>query len=131
MELKVGVLGKFELTVTREMLAKSMSSGALEVFATPYLIAIMEAAAQDSVAALVGEGNGTVGTKVEVEHLAPTPLGMHVSAESELIEIDGRRLVFRVSAYDACGKIGEGLHERFIINQEKFLEKCNAKLTSI
>lgn len=127
MELKEGIKGEFHLLVTREMLAKSMSSGAVEVFATPWMIAIMEAAAQDSVASAVGEGNITVGTQVNIAHLASTPEGAKVRAESELVSIDGRKLTFRVSAYDEMEKIGEGTHERFIVQYDRFMEKCNRK----
>ena len=84
-------------------------------------------AQQMSVAPYLGEGEGTVGTKLEISHDAATPLGMKVWAESELIEIDRRRLVFEVKAFDECGQIGAGRHERFIINNEKFIAKANAK----
>ena len=128
MELKVGIKGRQELTVEKEMLASAIGSGMIEVFSTPYMVALMESTAQKSVADAVGEGNVTVGTKLDISHLAATPLGMGVYAESELVEVDGRRLVFKVAAYDECGLIGEGMHERFIVGAEKFVAKCQAKL---
>lgn len=128
MELTVGLKGKQTLVVKEEMLANRVGSGMIEVFSTPYLVALMESAAQLSVCEAVGEGNVTVGTKLDVSHLAATPLGMEVTAESELVEVDGRRLVFIVRAYDECGLIGEGTHERFIVGAEKFVAKCQAKL---
>lgn len=128
MELKVGIKGKQSLTVREEMLASAIGSGMIEVFSTPYMVALMESTAQLSVADAVGEGNVTVGTKLDISHLAATPLGMGVYAESELVEVDGRRLVFKVAAYDECGIIGEGMHERFIVGAEKFVAKCQAKL---
>jgi predicted thioesterase len=79
------------------------------------------------VSPLLEEGQSTVGTIVNVKHVAATPVGMEVSCESELIEIDRRRLVFNVKAYDECGLIGEGVHERFIIDVEKFMSRTNGK----
>lgn len=87
----------------------------------------MENAALNLVQPYLSEGQTTVGTKVTSSHLAATPLGMEVVARAELIEIDGRRLVFKIEAYDQKDKIGEGVHERFIINTEKFMEKVNSK----
>lgn len=127
MELHTGILGEYHLVVREDMLACAVGSGAIPVLATPWMVAMMEAAAQNSVADYVGEGNVTVGTKLEISHIAATPVGMSVRTESELIEIDGRRLVFRVTAYDACEKIGEGMHERFIVAAERFVSKCQAK----
>lgn len=127
MELSVGIKGNAQLEVTSEMLASSVGSGVIDVFATPWMVALMENAAQSSVAQAIGDGNVTVGTKLDIAHTAATPLGMKVHAESKLIEIDGRRLVFEVQAFDEREKIGEGIHERFIVSCEKFLLKCNEK----
>ena len=91
------------------------------------MIALMEEASQRSVAPYLTEGESTVGTKISVSHDAATPLGMKVRAESRLIEIDGRRLVFEVRAWDECGPVGQGSHERFIIRRQRFLEKVEAK----
>lgn len=88
----------------------------------------MEEAAHTSVEAELEEGQGTVGTSMTVSHLAATPVGMEVTCESELIEVDGRKLVFDIKAMDEAGLIGEAKHERFIIDSEKFLAKTNAKL---
>lgn len=125
--LNVGIRGKYKLTVSEDKLACAVGSGAIPVFSTPWMVAIMEAAAQKSVADAVGEGNVTVGTKLDISHLAATPNGMEVRAESELLEVDGRRLVFRVTAYDEVEKIGEGMHERFIVAADRFVSKCNSK----
>lgn len=129
MELKTGIIGKQKFMVTEEMTAKRLGSGELPVLATPQMIALMENTAYKSVAAYLGEGQGTVGTKIAINHLAASPVGMEVSLESELVEIDRKRLVFRVKAYDAAGCIGEGEHERFIIDNQRFLEKAEAKKT--
>ena len=81
-----------------------------------------------SVESALEEGTGTVGTLIDVKHTAATPVGMEVTCETTLVEVDRKRLVFTVKAYDAAGVIGEGTHERFIINNEKFLEKAQAKI---
>ena len=125
--LEIGIKGKAESLVSEQNTAASMGSGNLEVFATPYMIALMEEASQRSVAPFLEEGQSTVGTKLSVSHDAATPLGMKVWAESLLTEIDGRRLVFEVRAFDECGPIGQGTHERFIIKKQRFLEKIEAK----
>ena len=125
--MEIGIKGRAETVVSENNTAKFIGSGSLDVFATPNMIGLMEQAAQVSVAPFLEEGQGTVGTKIEVTHDAATPLGMKVWAESELIEIDRRRLVFEVKAYDECGLIGRGRHERFIIQNEKFLAKANSK----
>ena len=106
--LTVGIKGKEEIAVTDANSAKTMGSGTLDVFATPAMIALMEKTAWKSVAPYLEEGCGTVGTLLNVTHDAPTPLGMKVWCESELTEIDGRRLVFSVAAFDETGKIGGG-----------------------
>ena len=127
--LIVGIKGHTEITVTEEKTAKAMGSGTLPVFATPAMIALMEKTAYQSVQHALEEGCGSVGTYLDVKHTAATPLGMKVTCESELIEVEGRRLVFSVKAYDEAGLIGEGKHERFVIQNEKFLAKTNSKLT--
>ena len=125
--MNIGIKGRAETVVSAENTAKIMGSGDLDVFATPHMVALMENAAAVSVADELEDGMSTVGTKLEISHDAATPVGMKVWAESELIEIDRRRLVFEVKAFDECGQIGAGRHERFIINNEKFIAKANAK----
>lgn len=117
-----------ERTVTTEMTARMMGSGTLDVLATPAMIALIEETAWRSVADMLEEGQATVGTNLKVDHLAPTPVGMKVVCNTELIEVDGRRLVFNVSVSDEAGEVGRGTHERFIINEAKFQTKANAKL---
>lgn len=125
--LEVGIKGKQEVQVVDANTAIAMGSGTLKVFATPSMIALMEKTAWESVAPHLEEGSGTVGTQLHVSHLSATPLGMTVRCESELIEIDGRKLVFKVAAYDQAGLIGEGTHERFIVKNEKFQAKADSK----
>lgn len=124
-----GIKGIGEVVVTEELTAMRIGSGLLPVYATPMMIALMENTAANSVQPYLEEGQGTVGTRVDVSHLAATPLGMTVRVETELTEIDRRRLVFSVHAFDDAGLIGEGTHERFIVNNEKFMLKANSKKT--
>ena len=126
--LTTGIKGKQELVVTKENTAEAMGSGTLEVFATPAMIALMEKTAYESVAPELEEGSGTVGTALKVKHVAASPVGMKITCESELVKVDGRALTFSVKAYDEKGLIGEGEHERFIIYNEKFQAKADAKL---
>ena len=123
-----GIKGYKEITVTKELTAISLGSGDLEVYATPAMIALMEETASESVKPGLEVGQGSVGTCIAIKHLAATPIGMRVRCESELVEVDGRRLVFNITAYDEKDKIGEGTHERFIILNDKFQSKVNSKL---
>ena len=126
--LEAGIKGTKKIMVTNENTAKTMGSGTLDVFATPAMIALMENTAYESVASELEEGSGTVGTALNVKHVAATPVGMKVTCETELIKVDGRALTFSVKAFDEKGLIGEGEHERFIVFNEKFQEKADAKL---
>ncbi len=125
--IKVGITGEAKDQVTENNIAKTLRSGELKVYATPAMVALMEEAAYKSVRDELEEGKGTVGTEMNVKHLASTPIGMEVTAKAELIEVDRRRLVFKVEAFDERGKIGEGIHERFIIDNDKFQEKTDNK----
>ena len=125
--MQIGITGKQTITVTEEKTAQAMGSGTLPVFATPAMIALMENTASKSVEAKLDEGAGTVGTLINVKHVAAPPVGMDVTCETKLVEVDRKRLVFEVKAYDAAGVIGEGTHERFIIDNERFLAKAEAK----
>lgn len=126
--LEVGIKGQRETIVTKENTAAGIGSGSLEVFSTPMMILLMEESCFMSVNDILEEGFTTVGTCVNVKHLSATPLGMKVVIKSELIKVDGRALTFRVEAYDEKGLIGEGIHERFIVNNEKFQAKTDSKL---
>lgn len=125
--ISVGIKGTCECTVDEGISAKTMGSGTLDVLATPAMIALMEKTAWTSVQPYLDEGCGTVGTLMNVTHDAPTPFGMKVTCNSELVEVSGRKLVFKVEAFDEAGKIGGGTHERFIIQNEKFQSKANKK----
>jgi predicted thioesterase len=127
MSLEAGIKGTQEVIVSAANTAKTMGSGTLDVFATPAMIALMEKTAWESVQPQLDEGSGTVGTSLQVKHVAATPVGMKVTCESELIRVDGRALTFSVKAYDETGLIGEGEHERFIVFNDKFQAKADAK----
>lgn len=122
--LDTGIKGRQETVVNNANTAKALGSGELEVFATPAMIALIEETAWKSVADELSEGEGTVGTKLEVTHISATPIGAKVWCETELVSVDRRRLIFLASVYDENGKIGDGTHERFIINNEKFMDKA-------
>jgi predicted thioesterase len=128
MPLEIGLRGEASVEVVPENTAAAAGSGALPVFATPCMIALMERAALESVQPFLDEGQGTVGTRIEVSHLAATPVGMAVRAETELVEVDRRRLIFTVRAFAGEELIGEGRHERFIVDNERFLQKAAARL---
>ncbi len=123
MALTVGMRGEASLVVGEAQTAAAFGAGGVLVLGTPVMIGLMENAAWQLVQPELPEGESTVGTLVNVRHLAATPLGGHVVATAELVEIDDRRLVFRVSARDDTQIIGEGTHERFRIVLDRFLAR--------
>jgi predicted thioesterase len=125
--LHIGIKNHLESTASPERSAETVGSGNVPVYATISMIGLMEKTCLESVLPHLEPGQDTVGTHVNVSHCSATPVGMKVWCDSELIEIDRRRLVFRVAAYDEAGLIGEGTHERFIIEKEKFITKTYAK----
>lgn len=125
--LKIGMTAKVEKVVEEADTAVKFGSGEVRVFATPMMIALMEKAALSAVDPCLGEGFATVGLSLNVKHIAATPVGMKVSAEAELLSMEGKKLTFKVEAYDELEKIGEGIHERYIIELSKFLEKTSGK----
>ena len=127
-ELNRGVRGTQEERVTEKNVARALGSGGLAVYSTPSMITLMEYTALESVTPFLPEGSSTVGTRIDIKHLAATPIGMRVRCETELIEIDRRRLVFLCRVFDEAGLIGEGTQERFIVDNEKFMEKTQQKI---
>ena len=126
--IEVGMKFTVKITVGDQDTAKAVGSGTLAVLATPRMIALMEEAAYKCIGAELESGSSSVGTLMNVKHLSATPVGMDVSVIAEVTEVDGRRVVFKVEAYDAKGIIGEGVHERFIVFEEKFVAKTYSKL---
>lgn len=127
MEIQIGKIMQQQTIVDKTNIASALASGDLEVFSTPSMIALMEHAADRCLAEFLEEGQSSVGSKVDVEHSAATPMGMRVTAYAEIVGFEGRRVDFKVWAEDECGPIGQGHHTRFIINSERFLQKVNAK----
>ena len=128
MSSEIGLKGRAEETVRQENTAQAACSGALPVYGTPFMCALMEKAAWTSIAPFLADGESTVGTKMEISHLSASPIGMKVWAESEVTQVDGRCIELKVSAYDEKGLIGEGTHQRFIVANERFLAKAARKL---
>lgn len=128
MELTVGMKAEVASLVEPEDTAEQVGSGSLKVFATPCMAAMMEGAACEAIAPALPEGQTSVGTMLNIEHLAATPVGMEVRAEAEVTAVEGRKLTFRVAAFDEKGEIGRGTHQRVIVNEQKFLEKTYDKL---
>lgn len=126
----IGTKCQLEQTVTEELTAQAIGSGALPVFGTPFMAAMMENAAQTCLQTFLEEGRGSVGTRLDIRHDAPTPVGMRVFAEAEIIQVseNGKLVDFKVSAWDEKGPIGQGTHTRAIIDNQRFLSKCKKKL---
>ena len=124
--IEIGMTYTMEKTVTPDMTAKAVGSGGLEVFGTPFMMGLMENAAMQ-------EGKGTVGVEISSSHLAPTPVGMKVSATAEVtgVTTNGKMITFKVTASDEEGLIGEGTHTRAVIDNARFLQKCNDKLARV
>lgn len=122
-ELKPGLTGTAETVVRETNTALAMGSGSLHVFATPSMIALMEQAACNAVATCLDEESTSVGTLVNITHDAATGMGKAVTATATLVEVQGRKLVFDITAADEDKQIGKGTHERFIVNKEKFMAK--------
>ena len=126
--LEAGMKHEVTITVEDHLTAAAVGSGGLKVFSTPSMIALMEMCARDAIQPHLEEGLGSVGTLVNVRHLAATPVGLSVRCECELLEVEGKRLLFAVRAYDPDGLIGEGQHERYIIDNERFMKRAMGKL---
>lgn len=123
--LQAGLTGTAITEVTENNIARTMKSGSLPVFATPAMCALMEEAACNAVNSCMEEGHGTVGISLSITHDAPSPMGTHITAKAQLTAIEGRKLTFSVQASDDKGIIGKGTHERFIIDNAKFMAKMD------
>ncbi len=129
--LKTGLSGSAELVVGEEHTAPRVGSGRVHVLATPVMINLIEAAALAAVEHLLAAGYQSLGTVLSVRHIAATPVGMRVRATAEVVKIDGRTLVFRVEARDERDLIGDGAHERVIVNVERFDKRVQEKLQAM
>ena len=128
--LEPGLSGKAEMVVGEQHTAKSVGSGLAGVLATPVMINLMEAAALQAIEGDLPEGCQSLGTYLEVSHVAATPVGMRIYATAELVEMDGRLLMFRVRAMDEIEEIGSGTHHRIVVNVNKFASRVAAKMVS-
>ena len=128
MEISIGMKGKASTLVEREDTALEVGSGSLLVYATPCMVALMEGAACEAIANALPDGKTSVGTALNITHLAATPVGLEAYAEAEVTEVDGNTVTFALTAYDETGKIGEGTHKRAIITTQRFLDKVYSKL---
>lgn len=123
----IGTKHEVKITVTQEVTAANMRSGSLDVFATPYMVALMEQAASELCDKFTAEGISTVGTALNIQHLAATMVGKEVRAVATLTAFDGRKASFDVEAYDNAGLIGKGTHERFTVKIDRFLDKARER----
>jgi len=123
-ELRIGLRGEAALRVTSDHTAEALGSGDVPVLATPALVALLERAAVKAVEGRLNQGETTVGAWIEVSHLAATPVGVDVTAEAELVSIEGRKLTFSVIAHDHRNKIGECKHHRMIVSRDRFLARA-------
>ncbi len=128
MEITIGMKGEARTMAEREDTALEVGSGSLLVYATPCMVALMEGAACAAIEEAMPEEKTSVGTYLEISHIAATPVGLEVWAEAEVTAAEGSSITFQVTAYDESGKIGEGIHKRAIINTQRFLDKTYAKL---
>ena len=128
-EPRPGLVGEARVMVDATNLASAFGTNAVEVYATPALVALIENAAIKAVDHLLPSGSSTVGTHLDLRHLAATPPGLEVWARAELVEVEGRRLKFKVEAFDPSEKIGEGTHERFIVDLGRLIARAQAKVT--
>ena len=128
--LKLGLSAEIEITITETDTAAHMGSGLVSVYATPALVALMENAAVRALEGHLPDGQTTVGGQIDVRHLAATPVGMKVRARAELLEAKGRKLTFKVQAWDEKESIGEATHIRYIVDEDKFMRKVKEKIKS-
>ena len=122
-----GLSAEISITVSESDTAAKWGSGLVPVFGTPALVGLMEAAAVKALEGQLPAERTTVGGHIDVRHLAATPVGMGVRARAELVATEGRKLTFKIEAWDELEKVGDALHERFVIDKEKFIARAQAK----
>ena len=126
-KITVGLVGEASTVVTEALTATHLGSGSVSVYATPAMIVLMETAAVNAIDHLLGEGQASVGTALNIRHLAATPLGQHVRARAEVTAVDGRQVTFSVEAWDEKERIGDGSHIRFVVDVARFRQRVEAK----
>ena len=127
MDIAVGLAGEHKTLVTVDLAVNFMGREDARVLGTPFLIMMLEMTARNSIKPYLGEGEDSVGTVVNIRHLAATPLGARVNFKSRVTEVEGKRVRFEIEAFDDTGKIAEGTHERFVINVERFARRVREK----
>jgi fluoroacetyl-CoA thioesterase len=126
--IHAGLAAERATTVVEALLATHLGSGSVEVYATPAMVALIESAAVAAIDPLLPEGQASVGVALDVRHLAATPPGQQVRARAEVVGVEGRKVTFRVQAWDEHELIGEGTHTRYVIDAARFMERARAKL---
>ncbi len=126
-QIEVGMTASTEIVVGTRDTAHHVGSGRIKVLATPVMVMLLEEAALNAVENHLAPGQQTVGTQLNISHIAATPVGMSVVAHAEVIQVDGRKLIFRVWAEDEKERIGEGTHERIIVELERFDKRISLK----
>ncbi|NLU46196.1 MAG: thioesterase family protein [Euryarchaeota archaeon] len=126
--IPAGVVSEIRRKVTEDDTARVWGSGTLDVYATPAMALLVEETAAGGVEPFMADGMTTVGVRLDIAHTAPSPVGIDVVCRTELIEVDGPKLVFKATIHDSAGKIGEGLHERYIVDPEAFMPKAASRL---
>lgn len=125
--IEKGLKGVAEIICNDKNTAIAMESGSLQIFSTPSMVALMEKASVNAIEKYLEDGQTTVGTFLQIEHISATPCGMKITAESEVTDINGREIIFSVTARDEKDIIGKGIHKRFTVNAEKFMNRTNSK----
>lgn len=128
MEITIGMKGEAATCVEREDTALEVGSGELLVYATPCMVAMMEGAACAAIEGALGEDQTSVGTALSIRHTSATPVGLEVRATAEVTAVEGRKITFRLEAFDESGPIGDGTHERVLVSTQRFLDKTYEKL---
>lgn len=128
MEITVGMKGEVSTMVEKEDTAQEVGSGSLMVYATPCMAALMEGAACAAIEEALPQGQTSVGTALNLEHISATPVGLEVRAQAEVTAVEGKKLCFSITAFDEAGEIGRATHTRVLVNSDKFLEKTYQKL---
>lgn len=126
--MRIGIKGRREILVNEDNTALKLGSGSLKVFATPAMVSLIEKTCWESIDQYLDDNQTSVGTSLKITHESASPVGMKVWCESELIDIDGKKLSFSAEVFDEKGLIGRGTHERFVVDSGKFLERANKKL---
>lgn len=123
-----GIKGSIEMEVNKEHTAAEVGSGAVDVLATPVMVTIIEKVSADTVKELLPEGYTTVGTEINAKHIAPTPCGLKIRADIQIVDADDREITFVADVFDEIQKIGTAVHKRYIVNSAEFIQKAQDKI---